>query len=176
MCQFLHVSRPTEPDHIFSVKIDIWNRDGLQRTVMHSVASWKGQLALKDCVLPAIARRVTEKQEASAACFVSFLLRALCCFGRSPGVSVSLWEKQPLNPTEPLSSLPNGSARCYNLFSAWPDYCLLHIVWWPASGSTGEGDSALICCYIRKITFLLMYPSGHELCLVVCRLCFQKEL
>lgn len=101
---------------------------------------------------------------------------ALCCFGRSPGVSVSLWEKQPLNPTEPLFSLPNGSAGCCNLFSAWPDYCLLHIVWWRASGSTGEGDSALICCYIRKITFLLMYPSGHELCLVVCRLCFQKEL
>lgn len=31
-----------------------------------------------------------------------------------------------------------------------------------------EGGSALICCYIRKITFLLMYPSGHLLYLVVC--------
>lgn len=33
------------------------------------------------------------------------------------------------------------------------------------------GGSALICCYIRKITFLLMYPSGRLLYLVVCPAC-----
>lgn len=36
--------------------------------------------------------------------------------------------------TELLSSALKCCAGCCNLFSAWPDYCLLHIVWWRAAG------------------------------------------
>lgn len=35
-------------------------------------------------------------------------------------------------------------------------------------GDRGRDGGGVICCYIRKITFLLMYPSGRLLYLVVC--------
>lgn len=54
-------------------------------------------------------------------------------------------------------------------------YCLVAAAGWRDGRRRGErergrdeGGSALICCYIRKITFLLMYPSGRLLYLVVC--------
>lgn len=170
------------PHQIFSVKSDIWDREN-HNTAMHSVALWKGQLSLTECVRPADTLR--ERRErgffwtigpARFGCiytvdswFVltwfgqSLVILPLCC-------SVLCW-------TELLSSVLNCSAACCNLFSAWPDYCLLHIVWWPAAGwrdgrrrgeREGGMEEALICCYIRKITFLLMYPSGRVLYLVVC--------
>lgn len=39
---------------------------------------------------------------------------------------------------------------------------------WQEEGTEGGMEEALICCYIRQITFLLMYPSGRLLYLVVC--------
>lgn len=93
----------------------------------HSVALWKGQLSLKKSVRPADTLRVRETRERerdSSEHFGWMYNRFLLCVDLVWAITVSglCW-------TELLSS-----TGCCNLFSAWPDYCLLHIVWWRAAG------------------------------------------
>lgn len=128
------------PHQIFSVKSDIWNRE-IHSTALHS-ALWKGQLSLKECVRPADAPRVPERRERGLFWTVGpaqrgwIYHRFLLCLDL-----VWIWDSSStlcsaLCCAELSCSLLllNCSAGCCNLFSAWPDYCLLHIVWWRAAG------------------------------------------
>lgn len=141
---------------------------GIERfTAPHSVALWKGQLSLKKSVRPADTLRVRETREREREFLLNTLVGCtidscfvLTWFGRS--LSLGCAELCCSLLLDAVISSVHGQITVCSILSGGglQDGGT-------AGGVEGGREEALIRCYIRKITFLLMYPSGRLLYLVV---------
>lgn len=123
LCVLSAVSDLFLPHQIFSVKTDIWNweiHSTAPRCTLKRSAFTKG-----DCATSRVRRKTEFLLNRLVGCAIDACF-VLTWFGRSlPRCCAEL---------SCLSSVLKCSTGCCNLFSVWPDYCLLHIVWWRAAG------------------------------------------
>lgn len=164
LCVLSAVSDLFLPHQIFSVKTDIWNweiHSTAPRCTLKRSAFTKG-----DCATSRVRRKTEFLLNRLVGCAIDACF-VLTWFGRSlPRCCAELsccllcWSVL----LDAVISSVHGQITVCSILSGGG----LQDGEMAGGGDRGRDGGGLICCYIRKITFLLMYPSGRLLYLVVC--------